>query len=137
MTAFLDASVVLAAADRSDCNHGPAAGWFEVTTEPLAIEPVTLAESEHVLQRALGPAAAEAFLGAISGGAIELVGLTPSDLARATDLRRLAADPRCSLAHALTVALVERVGAARIATFDRRPYSLLRAVGARRFEFVP
>jgi predicted nucleic acid-binding protein len=65
------------------------------------------------------------------------VGLTPGDLARATDLRRLAGDPRCSLADALTVALLERMGATRIATFDRRPYSLLRAVGARRFEFVP
>ncbi len=137
MTALLDASIVVAAADRADHNHATAAAWFEATSEPLAIGAVTLAECEHVLQRALGPSAAEAFLAAITDGAIDLVGPTRADVARASELRRLAAEPRCSLADALTVALAERLGAVRIATFDRRPYSVLRAVAGRSFELVP
>ena len=137
MTVLLDASVVVAAADRSDLNHAAAAGWFATTREPLAIGAVTLAECEHVLQRGLGPGAADAFLSAIGSGAIDLLAPTPGDLERARELRRLAVDPRCSLADALTVALVERTGAAQVATLDRRPYALLRAVSGASFELVP
>ena len=78
MTALLDVSVVVAAADRADLNHAAAAAWFEAAAEPLAIGAVTLAECEHVLQRALGPVAADAFLGAVIGGAIDLVAPTSS-----------------------------------------------------------
>jgi uncharacterized protein len=137
VTALLDSSVVLAAADTADRNHAAAAAWFDATVEPLAIGAVTLAECEHVLQRALGPVAADAFLDAIIGGAIDVLGPTGADLARARDLRRLALDPRCSLSDALTVTLVERLGAARVATFDRRPYSVLRSVAGAWFDFVP
>ncbi len=137
MTALLDVSVVVAAADRADLNHAAAAAWFEAAAEPLAIGAVTLAECEHVLQRALGPVAADAFLGAVIDGAIDLVAPTRADLERARNLRTLAVDPRCSLADALTVALVERLGVARVATFDRRPYSLLRSVSGAPFQLVP
>ncbi len=137
MTALLDSSVVLAAADTADRNHAAAARWFEATAERLVMGAVTLAECEHVLQRSLGPVAADALLEAIVAGAIDLVAPTGPDLARARTLRHLAVDPRCSLADALTVALAERIGAARVATFDRRPYSLLRSVAGVSFELVP
>jgi uncharacterized protein len=137
VTALLDSSVVVAAADTADRNHAAAARWFEATGERLVMGAVTLAECEHVLQRSLGPAAADALLEAIVTGAIDLVAPTGSDLARARTLRRLAVDPRCSLADALTVAVAERIGAARVATFDRRPYSLLRSVAGVSFELVP
>ena len=137
MTALLDVSVVVAAADRADLNHAAAAAWFGAVVEPLAMGALTLAECEHVLQRALGPAAADAFLGAVIDGAIDVVAPTRADLARARELRALAVDPRCSLAGALTVALVERLGIARVATFDRRPYSLLRSVSGAPFQLVP
>lgn len=137
MTALLDASVVLAAADTADLNHAAAVGWFAAASEPLALSAVTLAECDHVLTRALGPAAADALLAAIASGAIDVVAPTRADLERARELRRLAVEPRCSLADAVTVALAERMGAARVATFDRRPYSVLRAVAGSRFALVP
>ncbi len=137
MTVLLDVSAVVAAADRADLNHAAAAAWFEAVVEPLAIGAVTLAECEHVLQRALGPAAADAFLGTVVSGTIDLVAPTRADLARARELRTLAVDPRCSLADALTVALVERLGATRVATFERRPYALLRSVSEVPFKLVP
>lgn len=137
MTALLDASIVLAAADTADINHAAAAGWFATASEPLAIGAVTLAECDHVLTRALGPAAADALLASIASGAIDVVAPTRADLVRARELRRLAVEPRCSLADAVTVALAERLGVARVATFDRRPYSVLRAVAGSRFALVP
>ena len=137
MTALLDPSVVLAAADRADLNHASAAEWFSATTEPLAISAVALAECDHVLSRALGPAAAGAFLAALTSGAIDVVGPSRADIGRAKELRDAAGEARISLADALTVALVERLGAPRVATFDRRPYSILRSLAGLAFDLVP
>ena len=137
MTALLDASVIVAAADRADINHATAAAWFAAACEPLAMSALTLAECDHVLGRALGPAAADALLASIVSGAIDAVAPTRADLERARELRRLAAEPRCSLSDAVTVAMAERLGAGRVATFDRRPYSILRSVAGSRFALVP
>jgi len=125
MTALLDPSAILAAADRSDMNHRAAAAWFGRIAEPLAMSAVALAEADHVLRRTLGAAASDALLESVESGAIQVVGPTPSDVARARALRRAAGDA-VSLADALTAALAERLPARRVATFHRRPYSMLR-----------
>lgn len=126
MTAFLDASIVLAAADRADLNHGRAAAWFRTFDQPLAISATTLGELDVVLERALGAEASEAFLAAVDSGAVDVVAPTRHDLRRASQLRRAAGDQRPSLADALTVAIAERMGATVIATLDRRPYAIMR-----------
>ncbi len=125
MTALLDTSVVLVAADRSDMNHRAAAAWFGRIAEPLAMSAAALAEADHVLARTLGPTATDALLQSVETGLIQVIGPTPSDVARARALRRSVGET-VSLADALTVALAERLPAQRVATFHRRPYSMLR-----------
>lgn len=137
MTVLLDPSVVVAASDRADLNHASAVAWFAATTEPLVISAAALAECDHVLSRALGPAAAGAFVAALTSGAIDIVGPSRADIARAQELRAAAVEARISLADALTVALVERLGVPRVATFDRRPYSILRSIAGVTFDLVP
>ncbi len=94
MAILLDASVVLAAADRADLNHAAAASWFARADEPLLIGALTLAEADHLLQRELGLAASLALVASVASGAIRIVAPTDGDLERAAAL--LAATIACS-----------------------------------------
>ncbi len=136
MTALLDPSAVLAAADRSDMNHRAAVAWFGRVTEPLAMSALALAEADHVLARTLGAAAADALLESVENGMIQVVAPTPSDVARARALRRIAGEG-VSLADAHTAVLAERLPARRVATFQRRPYSMLRPHCRTSFDIEP
>jgi uncharacterized protein len=137
MTALLDPTVILAAADRSDLNHDAAVAWFRRVTEPLAMSALALAETDHLLERALGAAASDALLEAIDSGTIEVVSPSRADLDSARALRAGVPDTRVSLSDAVTVALAVRLGARRVGTFDRRPYSLLRSVSGGGFDIEP
>ena len=137
MAIFLDASIVLAAADRADLNHGAALAWFGRADEPLLLGAMTLAELDVLLQRELGVSATVALVGSITTGAIRLVSPTGADLTRAVELLGAATEHRPRLADALLVAAAERLGVHRIATFDRRPIAVFRPRHVRAFDLEP
>ena len=137
MAILLDASVVLAAADRADLNHAAALAWFGRADEPLLLGVLTLAELDVLLQRELGVTATVGLVRSITGGAIRLVPPTNDDLRRAVELLEAAAEHRPRLADALLVAAAERLGIHRIATFDRRPIAVLRPRHVRSFDLEP
>jgi len=137
MAILLDASMVLAAADRADLNHSAAVAWFGRADEPFLLGALTLAELDVLLQRELGVAATVALVRSISGGAIRLVAPTETDLVRAVDLLESAAEHHPRLADALLVAAAERLGVHRIATFDRRPIAVFRPRHVRAFDLEP
>jgi uncharacterized protein len=134
---LLDASIVLAAADRADLNHAAAMAWFDRADEPLLLGALTLADLDTLLQRELGQAAALAVVQAVTGGAIRLVSPLEQDLIRATELLGAAAEHRPRLADALMIAAAERLGVHRIATFDRRPIAVFRPQHIRAFDLEP
>jgi predicted nucleic acid-binding protein len=137
MAILLDASIVLAAADRADLNHAAAVAWFDRADEPLLLAALTLADLDTLLQRELGSEAAIAVVAAITGGAIRLVQPIDADLVRATELLAATAEHRPRLVDALMVAAAERLGVHRIATFDRRPIAVFRPRHARAFDLEP
>lgn len=137
MAIFLDASAVLAAADRADLNHAAAMSWFRRADEPLLLGALTLGELDTLLQRELGSAASLALVRSITGGAIRLVAPTEADLARAAVLLEAEAEHRPRLADAVLVATAERLGVRRIATFDRRPFAVFRPRHIRAFDLEP
>jgi predicted nucleic acid-binding protein len=134
---FLDASAVLAAADRADLNHAAAVAWFKRADEPLLLGALALGDLDALLQRELGAPATLALVRSITTGAIRLVTPTESDLQRAAHLLELAAEHRPRLADALMVAAAERLGVHRIATFDRRPIAVFRPRHAKAFDLEP
>jgi predicted nucleic acid-binding protein len=134
---FLDASAVLAAADRADLNHAAAIAWFKRADEPLLLGALALADLDALLQRELGVPAAIALVRSITSGAIRLVAPTEADLTRATQLLEWAAEHRPRLADALMIAAAERLGVHRIATFDRRPIAVFRPRHAKAFDLEP
>ncbi len=137
MAILLDASIVLAAADRADLNHAAALAWFGRADEPLLLGALTLAELDVLLQRELGVAATVALVRTITGGAIRLVAPSDVDLARAMELLESAAEHHPRLADAVLVAAAERLGVHRIATFDRRPIAVFRPRHLRAFDLEP
>lgn len=137
MAILLDASAILAAADRADLNHEAAAEWFRRADEPLVLSALTLGELDVLLQRELGADASRAVLDAVIGGVIRLVAPTPADLARAAELLHEAAEHRPRLADAVMVALAERLGVRRVATFDRRPIAVFRPRHVRTLDLEP
>lgn len=137
MAILLDASAVVAAADRADLNHAAAMAWFGRADEPLLLGALSLGDLDSLLQRELGAAAALALVRSITGGAIRLVPPTPADMTRAAELLETAAEHRPRLADALLVAAAERLGVHRIATFDRRPFAVFRPRHVRAFDLEP
>jgi hypothetical protein len=137
MAILLDASIVLAAADRADLNHAAAVAWFGRANEPLLLGALTLAELDVLLQRELGAPATIALVRSIAGGGVRLVAPTEADLRRAIELLESAAEHHPRLADALLVAAAERLDVHRIATFDRRPIAVLGPRRPRPFDLEP
>jgi predicted nucleic acid-binding protein len=134
---LLDSSAILAAADRADLNHAAAVAWFRRVDEPLLLVALTLGELDVLLQRELGVAASLSVVEAITSGVIRLVSPLAEDLVRASDLLREAAEHRPRLADAVLVAMAERLGVQRVATFDRRPIAVFRPRHVRALDLEP
>jgi uncharacterized protein len=134
---LLDPSFVIAAADTADLNHAAAVAWLRRADEPLLVNALSVVEADHVLQRELGLEATLALVRSITDGAVAMVAPSHSDLVRAADLLRAAAEHRPRLADATLVAIAERLGVRRIATFDRRPVAIFRPRHVRSFDLEP
>jgi uncharacterized protein len=134
---LLDGSMIVAAADRSDLNHGAAVAWFGRADEPLLLGALALGELDLLLQRELGRDATLALLGSLTTGAIRLVAPTDADLGRAAQLLVAAAEHRPRLADAVLVATAERLGIRRVATFERRPIAVLAPRHVRALDLEP
>ncbi len=128
---------ILAAADRADLNHAAAVAWFARADEPLLLGALHLAELDDLLQRELGVAASLAVVRSLIDGGVRLVSPTAEDLARAAELLAEAGEHRPRLADAVLVAVAERLGVRRIATFDRRPIAVFRPRHVKAFDLEP
>ncbi len=137
MAALLDTSVVVAAADTADLNHGAAVAWLGRVGEPLLIGALNLAEVDHLLAREIGPSATLALLDSLISGSVRLVSPTEPDIERARQLLVEAAEHRPRLAEAVLVATAERLGIRRVATFDRRPIAIFRPRHVRALDLEP
>ena len=137
MAILLDTSAVVAAADRADLNHAAALAWFRRAEEPLLLGALNLSELDTLLQRELGAVATLALVRSITGGAIRLVAPTDADLTRAASLLQEVGEHRPRLTDAVMVAIAERLGVRRIATFDRRPIAVFRPRHVRGFDLEP
>ena len=137
MAILLDPSVVLAAADRADLNHAAAMAWFRRADEPLLLSALSLGELDTLLQRELGIDASLALVRSITGGAIRLVAPSDVDLERAVELLEGAREHQPRFADAALVAIAERLGVRRIATFDRRPIAVFGSRQTPGFDLEP
>jgi len=91
----------------------------------------------YLLPTRIGPAAEQAFLGAVMAGEFSTESLEPSDVVRAAELMREYADPPLGFVDAMVAAIAERLGFREILTTDRRHFGVIRPRHTGAFVLLP
>lgn len=110
---------------------------LETLDEPLLVPPTVLAEVCYLLDEWGGPDAEVRFLGDFRAGGLQLAELTTADVTRMADLVERYADLRLGRTDASLVAIAERLRIDRIATFDRRHFTVVRPTHVAAFTLLP
>lgn len=134
---LVDTNVLVAAARTADTNHDAAARLLETLNEPLLVPPTVLAEVCYLLNEWSGPDTEARFLRDFRPGGLQLAELTTADVARMADLVERYADLRLGWTDASLVAIAERLRIERIATFDRRHFTVVRPTHVTAFTLLP
>jgi predicted nucleic acid-binding protein len=123
---ILDTGPLYASLDRSDQDHAACRAMIEEADEPLVIPAPVLVEVDYWIGQRLTPGALVALLADIESGAYRVVDLEPADYTRVRELCDRYADADIGFVDAAVFAIVERLGEPKLATLDRRHFSLLR-----------
>jgi predicted nucleic acid-binding protein len=137
MTVIADTGPLYALVDRSDAWHERVTGWWRARPRHVVIPVTVLPEVSYLLQTRIGPAAEQAFIGAVMAGEFSPESLESSDVVRAAELMREYADLPLGFVDATVAATAERLGIREILTTDRRHFGVIRPRHAGAFELWP
>jgi uncharacterized protein len=98
---------------------------------------MVIAEAAYLIDRQLGAKAEASLYASIIDGQLEVVSLGREDWVRVRDLVTTYADLRLGGTDASVITLAERRGATRIATLNRRHFSVVRPSHINAFELLP
>jgi uncharacterized protein len=134
---ILDTGPTYALLDRSDAAHEACRALIEGATEPLVLPGPTLSEVDYWVSRRRGPAAMGALLDDVSAGAYQVEDLADRDYPRVAELLRAYQDLELGFVDAAVVAIAERLGEPKLATLDRRHFSVVRPRHVEVFRLLP
>jgi hypothetical protein len=137
MALILDTGPLYAALDRSDQDHAACRALIEAADEPLVIPAPVLVEVDYWIHQHLSPGAMVALLADIEAGAFIVADLARPDYARIRELCDRYADADIGFVDAAVLAIVERMGESKLATLDRRHFSLLRPRHRESIDLLP
>jgi predicted nucleic acid-binding protein len=123
---ILDTGPLYASLDRSDDDHRASRNLIEASDESLVIPAPVLVEVDYWIHQRLTPGALVALLADIEAGAYVIEDLTPADYRRIRELVDRHADADIGFVDAAVLAVVERLDEPKLATLDRRHFSVLR-----------
>lgn len=126
MALILDTGPLYASLDRSDADHATCRALIEGSTELLIIPAPVLVEVDALIHRHLHPGVLVALLEDIEAGAYRVEDVAPSDYPRIRSLCDRYADLDIGFVDAAVLAMVERLDEPKLATLDRRHFSILR-----------
>lgn len=119
MSVFLDSSVLVAAANRSDGNHASASALIlGLADEATFISDHIMVEVVGLIRRWMGWAEARRWWLSLDDAPLLLEVVTSADLERARAIALAWPDQRFSIVDCTSFALMERVGCRRVASFD-------------------
>ena len=125
MALVLDTGVSLALLNAADRHHEACVRLATSVREPLLVPAATLVELDYWLRRRLSVEAWQTFVKEIEAGAYLLAPTTEADLVRAAELEVQYEDLRLGFVDAAVIALCERLGEPKVATIDRRDFSVV------------
>ena len=137
MTLILDTGPLYASLDRSDADHPACRALIESADEPLVIPGPVLVEVDYWIGQRLHTGVLLALLADIEAGAYLVVDLAAQDYARVRELCDRYADADIGFVDASVLAIVERLGESKLATLDRRHFSLLRPRHRESIDLLP
>ncbi|HMG65278.1 MAG TPA: PIN domain-containing protein [Streptosporangiaceae bacterium] len=108
-----------------------------VDTGPLVTTGLVIAEAAYLINRQLGPVAEAALYTSVIDGDLEVAGLGRADWERVRELVTVYASLPLGGTDASVIALAERHGAIRVATLDRRHFTVVRPRHAEALELLP
>ncbi|MEX1022959.1 MAG: PIN domain-containing protein [Dehalococcoidia bacterium] len=125
MSLILDTNVTVALLNGGDPNHERCRALVESIREPLVIPAATLGEVDYWVQKFMGVRVWRTFVRDIETGAYLLEPTTEPDLSRAAELQEQYEDLWLGYVDAAVIALCERWGEPKVATLDRRDFSVV------------
>ena len=137
MALVLDTGVVLGLANRNDEHHHACVELIRSAREPLVLPAPTLVEIDYWFRKQLGIEAWRHFVADIARGAFILEPSAAEDLTRAAELEEQYDDLRLGFVDASVIALCERLGERKVATVDRRHFSIVSPRHVARLEILP
>jgi predicted nucleic acid-binding protein len=126
MALVLDTGPILALLDAGDPAHETCVELVDELREDLVVPSCVLVEIDYWTHELLGRETWSLFVEDVASGAYRLESLTLDDLQRAAELELEYADLDLGLVDASVVALCERLGERKVATLDRRDFSVVR-----------
>ncbi len=131
----LDTGPLAAAFNATDRRHADCASLLASLTGRRLLPSPVLTEVCWLLER--WPKVEAAFLAQIAEGTFELVHLTPGDLTRMGELVLQYADFPLGAVDASVIAVAERFDVDRVATLDRRHFSVVRPLHVPALTLLP
>lgn len=137
MALVLDTGPIVAALDLDDRDHTECARLLGNVDEGLVVPSPVLVEVDHWLVKRGGPEVWQRFVTDIANGAYRVEYLTDADLLRAAELEVTYDDLRLGFVDAAVVAVCERLGERKVATLDRRHFTVVKPAHRGYLELLP
>lgn len=125
MALILDTGPILALLNANDAHHTRCVALVEEMSESLVVPAATLVEVDYWVRAKLTVAVWRAFVEDLAAGAYRLEPVTETDAVRAAQLEERYADLDLGFVDASVIALCERLGEPKVATLDRRDFSVV------------
>lgn len=135
---IVDTSALVAYFNSRDPHHSEASLLFETSAEPLVVSPFVIAELDYLVATREGTPAELQVLRELTSGAWDLATFDLAALTQAVDVIDRYADQNIGVADASLVVLADQYQTRKIATLDRRHFSIMRPLRGRgAFQTVP
>ena len=137
MSILADTGYVYALYNPEDPHHQRAKAFAKVNTEPVLLPAVLLPELGFLFRRDLGYAGIVEFLERFKDIDASIEPMLYADLTRIYEIARQYASSRLDIVDCCIFAMAERLNIIRIATFDRRDFSIYKPTHCESFELLP
>ena len=137
MSIIADTGAIYALIDASDAWHERMIDWWRNADAQVLLPLTIVPEVSYLLQTRIGANAEARFVRALAEEEFELDLLEPDDVRRASEIVTAYSKLPLGFVDATVVAVAERNDAREILTTDRRHFSIIKPLHAKRFSLLP
>ena len=137
MPVIVDSSFVYALFNQGETGHLDAVSFAIANADELLLPDVLLPEVSYLFRRDFGYAGVQKLLASIQSFDARYVSIVDEDIPTIHDITIRYASAQFDIVDCYIMAIAERLGITRIATFDRRDFSIFRPQHCDFFELLP